>query len=358
MITAIIVNYHSHLLTVRAAASVLDDQPDAQVIVIDNSEDEAEAHALSVALPPRVECIISPQNIGFGRACNLGYDCARHDWILLLNPDALVLGGCIRALVEFMEQTPQAGAAAPLCYWDEAQTWLLPPGQLPTPVTELGMALALRWPWLGRFVSQRFRRWSLECLTSGQPVAQKMLSGGHILLRHSAVVAAGGLFDSDFFMYYEDTDLCMRLQRAAFKLYLVPAARAMHAWLAAPGKATLSQISRQQYFQKQFPGSPFIAIREYLGRHGLVIQPLESKNLGICAMPPVFPVSSSLRSAWVLELSPHPLLVPALYTFGRGDTCQLSDKIWNLLGDGNYWARIAAPSGADSETYRWQIENK
>ncbi len=306
MITAVIVNYHCRDLTVRAAASVLADQPDAQVVVIDNSADTAEARALQALLPPSVECIIASENLGFGRACNLGFNGARHDWILLLNPDALVLNGCIQTLVAFLRQTPQAGAAAPLTYWDEAQQWLLPPAQLPTPVTELGMALAIRWPWLGRLVSQRFRSWALNCISSEQPVVQRMLSGGHVLLRRSAVVAAGGLFDPDFFMYFEDTDLCQRLQKAGFQLYLVPAAKAVHAWCAAPEKGTLSQASRRQYFQKQYPGSMLFDLRERMGRHGLTVRPLESRSLGICSAPPPFPVPAAVERSWVLEVSPHP----------------------------------------------------
>lgn len=354
MVTAIIVNYHGHQLTARAVASVLADQPDAQVIVVDNSTDAEEARALQVTLPPQVELVIAPDNLGFGKGCNLGYARARHDWVLLLNPDASVLKGCITSLVSFLQKTPRAGAAAPLAYWDEARQWLLPPALLPTPATELTLALALGWPWLGRFVSQRFRSWALTCIHSEQPVAQRMLSGGHMLLRRSSVDAAGGLFDPDFFMYYEDTDLCRRLQRAGFQLYLVPAAKVVHAWEAASEKTTPSLVSRQQYFLKQFPGSLFFALREKLERRGLRVCLQKSHELGLCSAAPVFLVPPLLRSQWILEVSPHPLFVPALYSSGTGDSCRLPDEIWELLGAGNYWARIAAPSGSDAEIYHWQ----
>lgn len=353
MVTAIIVNYHSRLLTVRAAASVLADQPNAQVIVIDNSEDGFEAGELAALLPSQVEYIVSPQNIGFGRACNLGYERARYEWVFLLNPDAFVVPGCIAELVAFLRQTPRAGAAAPLAHWDTAQQWLLPPALLPTPATELVLVLALARPWLGRLVSQRFRSWALRCLRSEHAVAQRMLSGGHMLLRRSAVEAAGGLFDPAFFMYFEDTDLCMRLHKAGFQLYLVPAARAVHAWEAAPEKTAPSLISRRQYFRKQFPGSLLFALMEKLERHGLRICLQKSRELGLCSAPLDVRVPPRLHSQWILEVSPHPLFVPALYCFGTGDSCRLSDEIWALIGAGDYWARIAAPSGLNAETYHW-----
>lgn len=356
MVTAIIVNYHSHLLTVRAAASVVADCPDAQVIVVDNSTDAVEARALQAALPLQATCLIAPENLGFGKACNLGFGMARHDWVLLLNPDALVLPGCIRNLRDFLEQTPHAGAAAPLTYWDTEQNWLLPPAQLPTPVTELGLTFAMCQSWLGNRISQGFRQWAFSCLHSQTPVVQKMLSGGVVLLRNSAVEAAGGLFDPDFFMYYEDTDLCMRLQRTGFHLYLVPAAKAIHAWEAAPNKFSLSTASRLLYFQKQFPGSVLFALLQRLKQSGFTARLPISHDLGVRQASPHFPVLPELQSAWVLEVSPHPLLVPALYYCGQGEQCLISDQVWPLLGAGDYWARLAGPAGEGAVLFRWQIK--
>lgn len=357
MVTAIIVNYHGHRLTARAAASVLADQPDAQVVVVDNSADPLEAQALQAALPPRATCLIAPENLGFGKACNLGFEHAESEWILLLNPDAIVLPGCIAALVNFLEVTPRAGAAAPLAYWDREQNWLLPPAQLPTPATELVMALALRHPWLGNQVSHRFRQWALRCIRSQQPVRQRMLSGGVVLLRCSAVQAAGGLFDPGFFMYFEDTDLCMRLHKAGFQLYLVPGARAVHCWEAAPDKAALSVPSRLRYFQKQFPGSVLFALRQWLDhRHRLPLHLPAGGELGDCQSAPEFPVSPELRRGWVLEISPNPLLVPALYRFGQGEECRISSEVWSLLGPGRYWARLAGPDGERAARFGWSIK--
>jgi GT2 family glycosyltransferase len=354
MVTAIIVNYRDHLLTARAAASVLADQPEAQVIVVDNSADEAEAHLLQAALPPQATCLVAPENLGFGKGCNLGFEQARHEWILLLNPDAVVLSGCIATLVAFLEKNPAAGAAAPLVYWDREQAWLLPPAQLPTPVTELAMAAGLRWPWLGGLISRRFRHWALSCLRSNQPVVQQMLSGGLVMLRRTAIIKAGGLFDPDFFIYFEDTDLCRRLRKAGFQLYLVPQAKAIHAWQADAGKGVLAAESRLLYFHKQFPGSLLFAVREKMGQRGLTIRPPESRNLGLCSAPPAFPVPVAVQRAWLLEISPHPLLIPALYCFGNGDRGRISEEVWALLGPGHYWARLADPAGNAAVRFHWK----
>jgi GT2 family glycosyltransferase len=358
MITAIIVNYHSHALTARAAASVLADQPEAQVIVVDNSESESEAQALRAALPSPVECIITPENIGFGRACNVGFSRARHDLILLLNPDAFVLQGCIGAMTDFLAKTPHAGAVCPLVYWDAELTWLAPPILMHTPFTEAGMALLLRWPWLADKVSRLFRRWALNCIGSDRPVERRMLSGGHILLRREAIAAAGGLFDPHFFMYFEDTDLCRRLRLSGSRLYILPAARAVHEWCCTLDKGEISATSHQYYFNKHFPKSRLLAVRRQLERSRLGLRLPQGNDLGVCRTPPALPVPASLQEEWVLELSPQPLLIPALYYFGNGPEARISEPLWQRLGPGQYWARIAAPQGVDAQWFCWRIENE
>jgi GT2 family glycosyltransferase len=354
MVTAIVVNYHSYLLTARAAASILVDQPDAQVIVVDNSESEAEVLALREVLQPQVECIIMPHNVGFGRACNMAYLQARYDWILLLNPDAFVLEGCCANLVAFMKQTSRAGAVAPLVYWDKEQTWLLAPGQLPVPLTELGMFFALRWPWLGRKISDGFRRWSQRCLTSTQPIRQRMLSGGSMLLRRSAIESSGGLFDPDFFMYYEDTDLCLRLQKKGFQLYLLPSATAVHEWGAAPDKTQLCHASRQHYFNKHFPGNLFMKLLERLQSGNYPIRlPDGQEKLPTCDSPE-FADLGAINSGR-LEISPHPLFVPAIYYFGNTNNYKLPVTLRERLGLGDYWARSSGSTSDKTKIVHWRV---
>ncbi|MEI6215286.1 MAG: glycosyltransferase [Desulfuromonadales bacterium] len=355
MITAVTINYFSHQLTVRAALSVLADRPDAQVIVVDNSECADEATSLRELLPPQVDLIVTPENIGFGRACNLGFAAARHDLILLLNPDAIVLPGCLDALAGFLRQTPQAGAVAPLAWWDREKTWLLPPGQLPTPVSELSMSLALRFPRWGARVSMSFRKKAQACFRSRAAVRQRMLSGGHVLLRRSAVEKAGGPFDPALFMYYEDTDLCRRLDRAGFGLYLLPGAEVVHEWCCTQDKGHLSRVSHEYYFGKHFSGSPLLRVFKRLERSGLPLRLPEHHDLGLCRVPPRFPVAAGVQGEWLMEISPQPLFVPALYHFGSGSEACIPEEIWERLGPGRYWLRIGPPDGGDCSLFSWEI---
>jgi GT2 family glycosyltransferase len=340
MITTIIVNYKSHLLTIRAAHSVNGDMPNGQIIVVDNSEDAQEVIALEAGLPEGVELHVSRQNIGFGRACNFAFEKAKHEWIFLLNPDALVLPGCLEKLQSFLISKPSAGAVSPLSYWDHACTWYLPPGQMPSPAIDFAVNLAMRCPKLGVKASIGFRAWALRRLRNNKATKLNMLSGGHIFLRRSAIAAAGGLFDNNIFMYFEDTDLCRRLKSVGYGLYFLPTAQAIHSWQCQPGKAHLSEASRRYYLQKHFPRSRWHFAQSYLERR-FPVQLSPSVDLGVLTEPPRLEVPQGLQSGWILEGSPHPLMLPAAYLVGKGPTATFSQEVWQLLGEGNYWIQLS-----------------
>ena len=95
VITSIVVNYRCAGLTFRAVESLLADMPQAPIVVVDNSVDSVEAAALRAGLPGQARLVLSPRNIGFGAACNLGIQEGRTDYVMLLNPDARVFRGCL-----------------------------------------------------------------------------------------------------------------------------------------------------------------------------------------------------------------------------------------------------------------------
>lgn len=340
MITTIIVNYKSHLLAIRAVESVNVDMPNGQIIVVDNSEDAEEAMALKAGLPKGVELYVSQQNIGFGRACNFALERAKYDWIFLLNPDASVIPGCLAKLHSFLISTPTAGAVSPLSYWDHACTWCLPPGQMPSPAMDFAINLAMRFPSLGVKTSIGFRAWALKRLRSSTAKKLNMLSGGHMLLRRSAITAAGGLFDDNIFMYFEDTDLCRRLKSTGYGLYLLPSARAIHSWQCQPGKAHLSEASHHYYLNKHFPNSRWNVAQSFLNRHRQLRLP-SSVDLGVLNEPPNLQVPHGWQSGWILEGSAHPLMVPAAYLVGEGPIATFSAEVWSFLGEGSYWIQLS-----------------
>ena len=161
-----------------------------------------------------------------------------------------------------------------------------------------------------------------------------------MLLRRSAITAAGGLFDDNIFMYFEDTDLCRRLKSTGYGLYLLPSARAIHSWQCQPGKAHLSEASHHYYLNKHFPNSRWNVAQSFLNRHRQLRLP-SSVDLGVLNEPPNLQVPHGWQSGWILEGSAHPLMVPAAYLVGEGPIATFSAEVWSFLGEGSYWIQLS-----------------
>ena len=350
MISALLVNYRCHAQTLVAVDSVLADCPAAQVIVVDNSESEAEAAALQARLPTAVTLRVSPTNLGFGRACNLALQEARHDRILLLNPDAWLLPGCLEVLGAELDRHPQAGAVSPMSYWDADRTWRLPPNLLPLAGWDAAMAWAERVPWWRDLVERRYETWVERCHADTRGTAQAMLSGGHMLIRRTALEAAGGLFDPAYFMYFEDAELCLRLRRAGWQLRMQPRAAVVHRWINAGAKLALFEPSARVFGARHPMRRPWQALQAAALRRP-VRHDLAITALGVLDRPPCIDLPADLPSAWQATLAQHVAFVPAAHHDGVGRRFELPADIDACLGPGRYLLCIRA--GGRRLRYSW-----
>ena len=368
-VAALLVNYRDAAGTAAAAASVRADDPATEIVVVDNSDDDAHWQALRAALPEGAQAVRAAANLGFGRGCNLAMRHTGAPLLMLVNPDLRLRPGCIAALRAALLADARLAAVAPRQFLDEACTWQLPPAWLPTTLRGWATEAAARSPrWQPRW-ARAIRAESLRCWQATRPIAQRALSGGAMMLRRAALrrPAAGGasaaplgpdeLFDPRFFMYFEDADLCLRLRRAGWRLGLVPAAHAVHAWRNAPHKAALMQQGMQIYVDKHVaPDDRWQARRaaaarstapEGLSTHAVPI-PLRGTHLAIEAGP---------AQAWCLEISPHPNLWPGVGRLGHGPTTlDLHAVLDALAGGASAWLRLAdlAPETlAKARGWRW-----
>lgn len=211
-ITIISVCYNSTGVLPEMLNSIPEGVP---TILVDNGSDDIET-VRQLAKAHGATLIESPENIGFGRACNLGAAEATTDLLLFLNPDSHLLPGALDALQEGADTHPDASAFNPAI--------------------------------LDRKEVPRFRRYSViiprnETLprkTANSDFELPVLVGAAMLVRREAFQAVGG-FDPEIFLYHEDDDLSLRLKAVCGPLYYIHNAQMRH----ARGKSS--------------PGSPAIA---------------------------------------------------------------------------------------------------
>jgi len=346
----IIVNYRSRDLTLDAVDSVLKSVSigPVEIVVVDNSEDKDEAAILRSHLPAEVKLLVSPENLGFGRACNLAFEQFQGELILLINPDAKLLPGCLVRLQRTLLSSNNIAAVSPQIFWDDDLKFYLPPS---IPVFYLDFqAFFDSWrpqATINRFLSAIWRYHSIKVWQSRKPVTVNNLSGGLVFLKGEAVRKAGGLFDPRFFLYCEDTDLFLRLRKAGYTLLIEPRARAVHYY---------DQCGSREWEWKRslMAGSKEIFLEKYKGRkHNFskalchfrlpIHRDIEGPGPPDFASPFTLKIPGHLQGRWLFEWSPNPSFIPAVGNFGEGPCVDFSETHWSMLSPGQYFGRLGSP---------------
>jgi N-acetylglucosaminyl-diphospho-decaprenol L-rhamnosyltransferase len=244
-LTAIVVTHNSAATLQRCLAS-LERAGVGTIRVVDNASTDGTREVVGqMGKAGKIDLVPLPQNRGFAAACNVGADKAHTDFLFFLNPDAELLNGALaQGLVSF--------------------------ANAPVGAVGLGLVDAAGRPEVGRAgyevtlqgLVQRKRH---PQLTRASIVG--WVSAGALLVRRQAWEAVGG-FDEQFFLYWEDVDLCKRLWQAGWQVVSEPAARVTHH--RGSSSTTLVRTahydaSADKYFRKHYASSIWL-MQRYLRR--------------------------------------------------------------------------------------------
>jgi N-acetylglucosaminyl-diphospho-decaprenol L-rhamnosyltransferase len=258
-VTVVIVSYKS-VATIGAALGALRDAQLAglaRVIVVDNASDDGTADYISRSFPS-VEVVRNADNVGFGRGCNQGIALAKTPYILLLNPDAAIDAKSITVLTDFLDRNPRVGICGPSVI--DASGALQPAGGLPKP-----------WKVFLNPLFSKLANRGIRLVAPGEaPRATDSICGSIMLLRKEMIDGIG-IFDPRFFLYFEETDLCLRAGKAGWEIWTVGEAVGKHV-NAASTKQTKAEMvhdtisehyyrSRYYYLLKHF-GLPAAVLAE------------------------------------------------------------------------------------------------
>ena len=223
-ISVIIVNWNSREF-LRKCLRSLDEHTHGirmEVVVIDGGSYDGCGEMLAQEFP-RVRFIQSKENLGFARGNNVAAREAMGRFLVFLNPDTELRGPALNKLFEAATTLSKAGAlGAHLLNSDgTVQTSCLQ--SFPTIANQMLDADLLR-KW---FPCSRL--WGMAALFAGgsEPAEVEGISGACLVTPRALFEQLGG-FNEDYFMYYEDMDYCLKVRKAGWTNYYVPAAVIVH----------------------------------------------------------------------------------------------------------------------------------
>ena len=224
-VSILIISYNTRQMTLDCLRSLYAQTKDVsfEVIVLDNASSDGSAEAITREFP-QVCLIASDQNTGFAGGNNVAAKDAKGAYLLLLNPDTVILNGAIQKAVQFAEQHPEAAIVGGRTYFSDMSLNYTSCHGRPTPWSLLCMGLGLssmfrRSAWLD---PESLGSWKRDSVRQVDAV-----TGCFLLLRRSLWEELGG-FDESFFMYGEETDLCLRAGKLGHKCMICPDAKLIH----------------------------------------------------------------------------------------------------------------------------------
>jgi GT2 family glycosyltransferase len=223
-LSVIVVNWNSAGFVRKCLASIRRQKHDLsiEIIVIDNCSKDG-CGAMIAAEFPDVRFIQADANIGFANANNLAFEQSHGELLLFLNPDTEVGELAIERMVNATTQIPDAGLVGPLLLNSDLSVQTSCIQRFPTIWKILLDSDALR------NLLPKWSLWGTRPLFDSPcaRIAVEAVSGACQMMRRD-VFQRAGLYNSAYFMYVEDVDLCRRVRELGLKTYHVGDAVVVH----------------------------------------------------------------------------------------------------------------------------------
>ena len=255
MVDIVIVNWNSDFFLMECVNSLLGSRGESlinKIIIIDNNSTDSSLEQIKIALKnSKIKVCVNEKNLGFSKACNQGFFLCSSEFVLLLNPDAMVLENTLEDCLSFMKSNKEVDVLG--CrLLDENGNNTPSCSRFPTPLRFFFDASGL-----SKLAPSIFTPATLMTdwkHTESKKVDQVM---GAFMFMRISIFKKIGYFDERFFVYYEELDFSKRLASAGGVSYYNIKISAIHS-----GEGTTKSIkayrlflnlkSRLQYSKKHF----------------------------------------------------------------------------------------------------------
>jgi len=222
-----IINWNTCELTKNCIESILKNTKaiDYEIIVVDNGSTDNSVEVIEKKFS-QVRLIKNSRNLGFAEPNQQALKVSHGKYFLLLNSDTIVHVDALEKMVDFLDTHPEAGAVTSKLLNLDGTTQYNMHRRTPT-------FLRLASGWIYKHYPRLKLKWAREFLMLDNKFDEiqtiEQAAGACIMIRKDIIEDIGGLFDIERFpLLHNDVDLCYRLYKNGFKIYLVPEAKITH----------------------------------------------------------------------------------------------------------------------------------
>lgn len=225
-----------------------------EVIVVDNNS----YLPLELGKNPNIKVIKNKKNIGYGAALNKGTECANGEYLLFSNTDTVYSRDSIKKMLNTIEKDKKIGAVGPMMV-DDGGSKLYTKSRMPLFPISVVIYSGLKnvplirkaWDWFHYKTSKKY---------------VEVIGGASMLIRKEVFIKIGS-FDPQFFLFFEEADICKRISDNGFRMVYLSEAKVIH----SVGKSLENKKVIRDYFEtsrfrfvKKYQGAFFAVVSESL----------------------------------------------------------------------------------------------
>ena len=256
-VSVILVNYNTRVLTIQCLQSIFEQTKDLafEVLVVDNNSNDGTKQEIKKTFP-QVQLIENSENIGFGRANNIGIQCAKGKYLFFLNTDTILLNNAVKLFFDFAEGHPLislGGIGSVLL--DEKMNPTHSSNSFPNkwePIKSQFLGYFTK-----KYVSIEIRRELSRYTKEMSFIEVDYVTGADLFVLKSRIEEFEG-FDPNFFMYFEESDLQYRMHAKGYRNLLIDGPQIIHYQGSSdskpnylPAKRAMNDKSMFYYFKKR-----------------------------------------------------------------------------------------------------------
>jgi|SRR3989338_4254232 len=256
LVSVVLLSYERpHLLKNALESLIGQSYRNLEIIVVNNNGPSSDRIAEIVSEYPHIKLIRNENNSGFTGGMNRGIEEVTGKYIFLTEDDIIVDQNCLRYMVDYMESHTSTGITSGIMYNKNSGTIRCAGGDF-----SLGTVYKQKIYGMGEEDRGQFTL----------PFDVTFVSGGMLFGRLEIIKKLKG-FRQEFFMYYEDVELCSRILKLGYKITILPQAKTYH---FEPLADTLSEYLRfnglKNLFSVYILHAKFLNIVVFIFRYGII----------------------------------------------------------------------------------------